>query len=76
MRCDEVEQKAGFKRSHIYNLIKQGKFPKAKRLGVRAVGWDSLEIKHWIAKRLSQQELEGCACYKWFPPREGEAKLQ
>lgn len=56
MRRDEVEQKTGFKRSHIYNLMKEGKFPKAKRVGLRAVGWDSLEVEHWIAERLSQQE--------------------
>lgn len=56
MRREEVEQKTGFKRSHIYNLMKEGKFPKAKRVGLRAVGWDSLEIEHWIAERLSRQE--------------------
>ncbi|WP_037341936.1 AlpA family phage regulatory protein [Salinisphaera hydrothermalis] len=37
---------------HIYNLIKQGQFPKPMRLGVRAVGWDSREIDEWIAERL------------------------
>lgn len=56
MRREEVEQKTGFKRAHIYNLMKEGKFPRAKRIGLRAVGWDSLEIEHWIAERLSRQE--------------------
>jgi prophage regulatory protein len=56
MRRDEVEQKTGFKRAHIYNLMKEGKFPRAKRIGMRAVGWDSLEIERWIAERLSRQE--------------------
>lgn len=56
MRRDEVEQKTGFKRAHIYNLMKEGKFPQAKRIGLRAVGWDSLEIEHWIAERLSRKE--------------------
>ena len=56
MRRDEVEQKTGFKRAHIYNLIKEGKFPRAKRIGLRAVGWDSLEIEQWITERLSRQE--------------------
>jgi prophage regulatory protein len=50
-----VEAKTGFKRAHIYNLMKEGKFPKAMRLGVRAVGWDSLEIDQWIAERRSQR---------------------
>lgn len=36
MRREEVEQKTGFKRAHIYNLMKEGKFPRAKRIGLRA----------------------------------------
>ena len=55
MRRDEVERKTGFKRAHIYNLMKEGKFPQAKRIGLRAVGWDSLEIEQWINERLAQQ---------------------
>lgn len=52
LRRGEVEARTGFKRAHIYNLMKQGKFPKAVPLGVRAVGWDSVEIDRWIADRL------------------------
>jgi prophage regulatory protein len=55
MRREEVERKTGFKRAHIYNLMKEGKFPQAKRIGLRAVGWDSLEIEQWIIERLAQQ---------------------
>ncbi|WP_413795115.1 MULTISPECIES: AlpA family transcriptional regulator [unclassified Pseudomonas] len=55
MRRDEVERKTGFKRAHIYNLMKEGKFPRAKRIGQRAVGWDSQEIEQWIIARLTQQ---------------------
>ena len=55
LRRPEVESKTGFKRAHIYNLIKQGRFPKPMRLGVRAVGWDSLEIEAWIAERLNER---------------------
>ena len=55
MRREEVERKTGFKRAHIYNLMKDGKFPQAKRIGLRAVGWDSLEIERWVSERLGQQ---------------------
>ena len=44
LRLDEVEAKSGFKRAHIYSLMKKGEFPQSLRLGVRAVGWDSTEI--------------------------------
>ena len=55
LRRPEVEAKTGFKRAHIYNLMKEGKFPKAMRLGVRAVGWDSVEIDAWISERLKER---------------------
>ncbi len=56
LRRDEVERLTGFKRAHIYNLMRQGKFPKAKRIGLRAVGWDSLEIHLWVAERLNEHD--------------------
>lgn len=52
MRLKETEQMCGFRRSHIYALMKQGKFPQRKTIGRRAVGWDSLEIEQWIADQL------------------------
>jgi prophage regulatory protein len=55
LRRAEVEQKTGFKRAHIYNLMQEGRFPKAVRLGIRAVGWDSAEIEQWIADRLRER---------------------
>lgn len=51
MRLDEVEAKSGFKRVHIYSLMKKGEFPQALRLGVRAVDWDSTEADVWISER-------------------------
>ena len=32
-------------------IIHWREFPQALRLGVRAVGWDSVEIEQWIADR-------------------------
>lgn len=55
LRRAEVEAKTGFKRAHIYNLMKDGKFPRAMRLGVRAVGWDSVEIEQWINDRRNER---------------------
>lgn len=55
LRRAEVEAKTGFKRAHIYNLMNTGQFPKAIRLGIRAVGWDSTEIDQWIAQRLEER---------------------
>ena len=67
LRRAEVEAKTGFKRAHIYSLMKEGKFPKAVRLGIRAVGWDSAEIDQWITDRLKERV---CPCSS-FPSRTG-----
>lgn len=56
MRRLEVEQRTGLKHAHIYTLMKAGRFPKSVRLGLRAVGWDSLEVEEWIAQRLAERE--------------------
>lgn len=55
MRRAEVEAKTGFKRAHIYSLMKKGEFPQALRLGVRAVGWDSIEVDLWISERIKNR---------------------
>ncbi|WP_134618364.1 AlpA family phage regulatory protein, partial [Pseudomonas aeruginosa] len=38
-----------------YNLMKKRQFPQALRLGVRAVGWDSIEIDQWIDERVNSR---------------------
>ena len=55
LRLEEVEAKSGFKRAHIYNLMKKRQVPQALRLGVRAVGWDSIEIDQWIDERVNNR---------------------
>ena len=55
LRLEEVEAKSGFKRAHIYALMRKRQFPQALRLGVRAVGWDSIEIDQWIADRVNSR---------------------
>ncbi|WGL65386.1 AlpA family phage regulatory protein [Pseudomonas sp. CW003PS] len=46
--------KCGFKRSHIYNLIKLGRFPAPIKIGARAVAWDLAEVEEWMAQRIEQ----------------------
>lgn len=52
MRLPEVKAASGFGRTHIYELMKEGSFPKARRIGARAVGWDSQEVEQWVSDRL------------------------
>jgi prophage regulatory protein len=55
LRLPQVVEKTGFQRSHLYNLMRTGQFPRALRLGVRAVGWDSAEVDAWVAARLAER---------------------
>lgn len=52
MRLPEVIAATGYKRSSIYNFMERGDFPKCRKIGPRAVGWDSLEIEAWIRCKL------------------------
>ncbi len=52
MRLPQVQAATGFGRAWIYELMSEGKFPKAHKIGARAVGWDSQEVERWVADRL------------------------
>jgi len=53
LRLPDVLRRTGYKRTHIYHLMREGKFPKNVRIGARAVGWDSREIDQWVEAQLS-----------------------
>ena len=52
MRRPEVERETGLPRSTIYRQMAEGKFPRPRRIGVRAVAWVSAEIEAWKASRV------------------------
>lgn len=54
----EVESRSGFKSSFIYQLIKEGKFPKPVKIGT-ASRWRESEIQAWIFN-----QIEGSASRK------------
>lgn len=53
LRLPAVLSLTGLGRTNIYEQMKMGKFPQSKPIGVRAVGWDSLEIEAWVNERLN-----------------------
>jgi prophage regulatory protein len=46
-----IAAKTGLARSTIYAYVKQGLFPRQRRLGPGRVGWRASEVRHWIATR-------------------------
>jgi len=54
IRRKEVERLTALSRSRIYDLMKQGAFPKPVQLGAMSVAWLEIEIREWIAARISE----------------------
>lgn len=55
IRRREVENLTALSRSRIYDLMKQGLFPKPVQLGAMSVAWLEIEIHEWIADRIASR---------------------
>ncbi len=53
LRLREVERLTGLKRSRIYELEREGKFPVRVHISERATGWLEHEIQAYIALRVA-----------------------
>jgi len=51
LRRYQVEHLVGLKKSAIYKMIREGKFPKPVRISDRAVAWRQEEVEQWIKSR-------------------------
>jgi prophage regulatory protein len=52
LRLKKVTEQTGYGRTSIYEMAKQGRFPKPYQLGPRAVGWLADEVDAWIESRI------------------------
>lgn len=57
LRISEVMRRVGYKRTQIYLMIREGRFPQNIQIGPRAVAWDSNDIDEWIASKKNQTTL-------------------
>ncbi|WP_367890534.1 helix-turn-helix transcriptional regulator [Geopseudomonas aromaticivorans] len=55
-RLQQVMDATGFGRAWIYALMAKGEFPKARKIGARAVGWPSEEIDRWVTERMEGRQ--------------------
>lgn len=53
LRRSQVEEVTGLSRSSIYAMMADGRFPRQRRIGKRAVAWPQSEIEEWMRDRLS-----------------------
>ena len=58
LRIPAVEIQTGLKRSQLYNLEKQNKFPKRLKLMGRASGWLQEEVANWIEERALERDAK------------------
>jgi prophage regulatory protein len=52
LRLPDVIKRVGLGRASIYRLMEKGKFPKAHKLGERAVAWLESDVESWIQARV------------------------
>jgi prophage regulatory protein len=55
-RLDKVLAETGLKRTHLYQMVNQGYFPKQIKLGKRACAWLASEVKDWKESKLYQHK--------------------
>lgn len=55
IRCKKVCQRTGLSRSYVYQLAREGKFPKPIELipGGSSVAWLEHEVEQWIEDRIA-----------------------
>jgi prophage regulatory protein len=53
LRLRDVEAKVGLRRSTIYALSQEGKFPRPIKLSLHASAWVESEIDAWLNERIA-----------------------
>lgn len=54
LRLPEVCKMTGLRRSWIYQLEAENRFPRRIKIGARAVGWIAEEVQRWLANRVER----------------------
>lgn len=54
LRLPEVEHLTGLKKSALYRMAKEGKFPAPLRLTAKASAWNEAAVLQWIQDRIAE----------------------
>lgn len=54
LRLPDVEQLTGLKKSTVYQLMREGKFPRCVRLTSRLSAWPESSVQEWVNQRINQ----------------------
>ncbi|MGV8933196.1 MAG: helix-turn-helix transcriptional regulator [Gallionellaceae bacterium] len=58
-RITHLKQRLGISGSHIWNLIKQGKFPAGIKLSDNVTAWSSEAVDKWAQERIAASQKAG-----------------
>ena len=53
LRLPDVEAVTGCKKSNIYKLMKEGKFPHCVRITTRMAAWPESAVLQWVQARIA-----------------------
>lgn len=51
IRLPEVLARVPLSRTRVYELMREGRFPKCVKLSQRAIAWNASHVEQWLAER-------------------------
>lgn len=58
IRLPEVLDRVGLKRTQVFELMNDGRFPRSVRVGKRAVAWIEDEIERFQEERIADRDAK------------------
>ena len=56
LRIREVIAATGLRRSTLYSLIGEGRFPRPVRISERTTAWLESEVNDWVTERVAERD--------------------
>lgn len=58
IRLSEVMRRTGYSRAWLYRLLKEERFPKPVKIGVRSIAFVESEVDEWISICITESRKE------------------
>jgi len=55
IRFKELRQRVPLGRTTIWNMMREGRFPRSRRIGKAAMAWLDTEVDEWIRKQAGSE---------------------
>lgn len=55
-RLPALKEKLGISGSHIWGMVKAGKFPKPIKLSPNCTAWNAADIERWAQERIAESK--------------------